>query len=182
MAAALELFARHGFQRTSMAQVAESAGISRATLYARFRDKRALFEGLATGLVADALRLAREAWLPEADLAANLEAAILAKDLPLHHLRHASAHGADVLASNVTSVQQHGRVLEAGFVEFLTARAIAAEAEGANFAAFGGAAAFATFVSLAAAGFKEAASAEPAYRQAVRTFAAVAAAAVGIGP
>ena len=48
--AGLVLFARHGFPRTSMADIAREAGIARATLYLHFRDKRAVFEALAAAL------------------------------------------------------------------------------------------------------------------------------------
>jgi TetR/AcrR family transcriptional regulator, mexJK operon transcriptional repressor len=40
------LFFRHGFGATSMEQVAAGAHISKRTLYARFRDKAALFRGV----------------------------------------------------------------------------------------------------------------------------------------
>ena len=40
------LFFRQGFAATSMEQVAAVAGISKRTLYARFRDKAALFHGV----------------------------------------------------------------------------------------------------------------------------------------
>ena len=40
------LFFRHGFAATSMEQVAAGAHISKRTLYARFRDKAALFRGV----------------------------------------------------------------------------------------------------------------------------------------
>jgi len=41
--AALTLFARHGFKRSSMADIAREAGVARATLYLRFADKSAVF-------------------------------------------------------------------------------------------------------------------------------------------
>lgn len=41
--AAVELFMERGFEATSMEAIAERAGVSKVTLYARFRDKDALF-------------------------------------------------------------------------------------------------------------------------------------------
>ena len=48
--AGLTLFSRHGFKRTSMADIAREAGVARATLYLRFADKRAVFEALAASM------------------------------------------------------------------------------------------------------------------------------------
>ncbi|HYN62887.1 MAG TPA: TetR/AcrR family transcriptional regulator [Rubrivivax sp.] len=44
---AAELFARHGYHATSMKQVAEAAGLSKATLYHYYRDKDALLVHIA---------------------------------------------------------------------------------------------------------------------------------------
>ena len=164
-----------------MADVAESAGISRATLYVHFKDKKALFDGLADNVVRESLRLMREAWRPDASFGANVEAAILAKDLPLHRLKHTSPHGGALLASNSESVVEYANVLEAGFTDFLCSRATEEAAGGRRFDVFGGVAAFGTFVSQAAAGFKEAIASEASYRTAIRTFAAVIEAATSAG-
>ena len=43
LSAALEVFGRHGFRKTSMEDVARSAGISRQSLYVRFANKETLF-------------------------------------------------------------------------------------------------------------------------------------------
>ncbi|MBE7366067.1 TetR/AcrR family transcriptional regulator [Ramlibacter pallidus] len=51
LARAAELFARHGYQGTSMNQVAEACGLSKATLYHYYRDKYALLVSIADGHV-----------------------------------------------------------------------------------------------------------------------------------
>jgi TetR/AcrR family transcriptional repressor of mexJK operon len=43
---AMRLFIERGFDATSIDAVAEAAGVSKPTLYARYRDKRALFEAV----------------------------------------------------------------------------------------------------------------------------------------
>ena len=65
VARAAELFARQGYHATSMNQVAEAAGLSKATLYHYYRDKDALLVHIADGhvsrlqaLVADVARWA----------------------------------------------------------------------------------------------------------------------------
>ncbi len=44
--AALEAFAAHGYERTSIAIICEKAGIARPTLYQYFKDKRSVFREL----------------------------------------------------------------------------------------------------------------------------------------
>ena len=43
---AMQLFIERGFDSTSIDAVAEAAGVSKPTLYSRYRDKRALFEAV----------------------------------------------------------------------------------------------------------------------------------------
>ena len=171
--AAQILFARHGFARTSMADVATEAGVARATLYLRFADKRALFHALADLLVTSALRAAEGAWRDEADLADNLEATVLAKDLPLHRLLHATPYGAALLAVDADLTMHHARRLQDGFLGLLTERARQAEARGAGLEMFGGADGFADFLATACAGLKHEIRAESPYRAAIRRLCAV---------
>lgn len=72
LAHAARLFARRGYPATSMNQVADACGLSKATIYHYFRDKYALLVSIADGhvsrlqlLVADATR---EAAPPELQL------------------------------------------------------------------------------------------------------------------
>lgn len=175
--AALTLFGRHGLQRTSMAEVAAEAGISRAALYLRFRDKRSLFDGLAEWIVDRALSMAEAAWQPEAPLAENLEATILAKDLPLYRLLHASPHGAALLAVDAELTRGHARRLDTGFAALLERRAREASSAGANLDAFDGPEGFGAFLATVAAGLKHETQTEAAYRDAVRRLCVVVAAA-----
>ena len=51
VARAAELFARQGYHATSMNQVAEAAGLSKATLYHYYRDKEDLLADIALSYV-----------------------------------------------------------------------------------------------------------------------------------
>lgn len=51
--AALTVFAANGFRRTSMVVLAEAIGISRQTLYNRFRSKEQVLEWALAGLIED---------------------------------------------------------------------------------------------------------------------------------
>ena len=173
--AALTLFARHGFQRTSMADVAVEAGVARATLYLRYSDKRALFASLADLLVTDALRDAEAAWTLGDTLARNLEATILAKDLPLWRLLHAP-HGAELLALDADLTRRHVERLDKGFAELLSQRAAAEP--GLDLAVLEGAVEFGGFLASAAAGLKHETRSEAAYLAAIHRLCAVVAKAV----
>ncbi len=180
--AARTLFARHGFQRTSMADIAREAGLARATLYLRFPDKRSVFEALVEALVGEALRAADAAWRDGAGLAENLEATVLAKDLALHRLLHATPHGAELLALDASLTRAHAEQLDAGFARLLALRGARAEADGADLGTFGGASGFAGFVATASAGLKPECRSEAAYRNAVTQLCRVVARATVPGP
>lgn len=72
LAQAARLFARRGYPATSMNQVAEACGLSKATIYHYFRDKYALLVSIADGHVSRLQLLvedvAREAGAPELQL------------------------------------------------------------------------------------------------------------------
>lgn len=58
---AAELFAARGYPATSMNQVAEACGLSKATLYHYYRDKYSLLVSIAEGHVSRLHEIAREA-------------------------------------------------------------------------------------------------------------------------
>jgi AcrR family transcriptional regulator len=62
---AAELFARGGYPGTSMNQVAEASGLSKATLYHYYKDKYALLVSIADSHVSRLQRIVREALLQE---------------------------------------------------------------------------------------------------------------------
>lgn len=67
IAVATALFMERGFDATSIDAVAEAAGMSKPTVYARYRDKRALFEAVLRDRIA--------AWLAPLAAAAEAQAA-----------------------------------------------------------------------------------------------------------
>src|SRR5258706_3915506 len=50
-----DMFMRYGFDGTSMDAVAETAGVSKRTLYARYADKKGLFNAVLRGLIGECL-------------------------------------------------------------------------------------------------------------------------------
>ncbi len=173
LSAALLLFGRHGFQRTSMADIAREAGIARATLYLRFADKRALFEALAASLVDRALAEAEAAWDADLDLAQGIEAVVLAKEMDFFQLINTTPHGAELLAVDADLTARHVARLDEGYTHLLTRYGQDAERRGADLDAFGGPVGFAQFLATAGAGLKHEIRIEDAYRDAVHRLSRV---------
>ena len=98
--AALAVFARYGFKRASMEDVAGEAGISRPALYQSYENKAAIFAALAVALGRSSCDAAEGAWPADMPFAQGLAAAGLA----LHGLSwqtiHTSPHGAELMATN----------------------------------------------------------------------------------
>src|SRR5664280_2116263 len=75
--AALDLFVENGYEETTVAQIADRAGLNRATFFRHFSDKREVLfggEDMLAGLFADAIRAAS----PDATLTEYLRAAFAA--------------------------------------------------------------------------------------------------------
>jgi AcrR family transcriptional regulator len=177
--AALTVFARYGYQRASMADIAREAGVSRPSLYLWFENKPALFNALADHLKVQALTGAEAAWSADRDFEANLEATILAKDLTFYTLLHASPHGAELMSVDAALTASMVAELDAGFAATLTQRASEAAAAGQiDLAAFDDAAGFGRTLGLLASGLKHEVRSEASWREGVRALCRLTARAV----
>ena len=74
--AALPVFVRHGFRKTSMADIARAAKISRASLYLSFGSKEELFRAGSTRAHANTMREVEAALAGSGDVFNRIEAAI----------------------------------------------------------------------------------------------------------
>jgi AcrR family transcriptional regulator len=115
--AALDLFVENGYEETTVAQIADRAGLNRATFFRHFADKREVLfggEDVLAGLFADAIRAAP----PDATLTERLNAAFAAAEVamtPQHWAK--AAQRVQVLAAN-SEVQErallkHARIAKA---------------------------------------------------------------------
>src|SRR5271155_3267482 len=99
-AAALDLFAENGYEETTVAQIADRAGLNRATFFRHFADKREVLfggEDVLAGLFADAIRASP----PGTTLTECLRAALAAAGVAMPPgLRAAAARRRLVVASN----------------------------------------------------------------------------------
>ncbi len=177
--AALALFGRNGFNRTTMADIAREAEVSRATLYLRFSDKAAVFEALATSLVDDALASAKAAWVPDHSFSSNIAATLLAKDLGFFRLIRASPHGGEVFEVHAERAAAHIVRLDTQFSKLLAKRGQEAAKGGADLTVFDGPKGFATFLATTGSGLKHEARTEELFRSAIERLARVTARAAG---
>ena len=95
--AAYTLFARYGFKRTSMEDIAAEAGLSRAALYLQFHNKEDIFRDLAIGLHEECLGKAEATLMENGTLGERLRLAVEAKTLPLIEITNSSPHGSELM-------------------------------------------------------------------------------------
>jgi AcrR family transcriptional regulator len=120
--AARAVFARYGYRRASMADIAAEAGVSRPALYLWFRSKQDVLRSLAEQLRDLALAGAEAGWRPGRGFADNLEATFLGKDLEFFRLLHASEHGAEIMAADEGLTAEISRDLDRRFRALLSVR------------------------------------------------------------
>lgn len=105
--AALDLFVENGYEETTVAQIADRAGLNRATFFRHFADKREVLfggEDRLAELFAEGIRTAS----PDATLTECLEAAFASSEAAMTpQQRTKAAQRVLVLAAN-TEVQERG--------------------------------------------------------------------------
>ena len=106
-AAALDLFVENGYEGTTVAQIADRAGLNRATFFRHFTDKREVLfggEDVLAGLFADAVLAAD----PGASLAECLRVALVAADGALTGQQRAKAGQRRHVVAAHAEVQERG--------------------------------------------------------------------------
>ena len=109
-AAALDLFVENGYEETTVAQIAERAGLNRATFFRHFTDKREVLfggEDVLAGLFADAIAAAA----PDETVTGCLRAAFTAADAAMTPRQRAKA------AKRVLVVAANGELQERGLLK-----------------------------------------------------------------
>ena len=118
--AALDLFVENGYEETTVTQIADRAGMNRATFFRHFADKREVLfggEDVLAGLFADAIRAAPAG----ATITECLQAALAAAAIAMTpHLRAAAARRRLVVAAN-SELQERGLLKHARVSESVTA-------------------------------------------------------------
>jgi len=105
--AALDLFVANGYDQTTVAQIADCAGLNRATFFRHFPDKReVLFGGeeVLAGLFADGIRAAS----PNATLTECLQAALSAAEVAMTSEQRAKATQRVLVVAANSELQERG--------------------------------------------------------------------------
>lgn len=100
LAGALERFTAYGYRRTALEDIAQAAGLSRASVYVHFRNKEDVFRALARQLHTEGLAAAEAAAATDGPLAVRLQALFTAKLTPVVALARVSPHAAELIDEN----------------------------------------------------------------------------------
>jgi AcrR family transcriptional regulator len=118
--AALDLFAENGFEETTVAQIADRAGMNRATFFRHFADKREVLfggEDVLAGLFADAVRAAPAG----AMLTECLQAALAAAGTAMTPQQRAKAARRRLVAAANSELQERGLLKRARITQSVAA-------------------------------------------------------------
>jgi AcrR family transcriptional regulator len=118
--AALDLFGENGYEQTTVAQIADRAGVNRATFFRHFADKREVLfggEDALAGLFADAIRAAP----PAATLTECLQAALAAVGVTMTPQRRAAAARTRLVVAANSELQERGLLKHARIAKSVTA-------------------------------------------------------------
>jgi AcrR family transcriptional regulator len=118
--AALDLFVQNGYEQTTVAQIADRAGLNRATFFRHFADKREVLfggEDVLAGLFGDAIRGAP----PDASLTECLQAALAAAEAGMTPQQRAKAAQRVLVVAANTEVQERGLLKHARMARSISA-------------------------------------------------------------
>jgi AcrR family transcriptional regulator len=111
-AAALDLFVENGYEETTVAQIADRAGLNRATFFRHFADKREILfggEDVLAGLFAVAIQDAS----PDATPIECLQAAFAATEVAMTPHRRAAATRRRLVVASNSELQERGLLKQA---------------------------------------------------------------------
>lgn len=128
--AALPVFIRYGFRKTSMADIAQAAGISRASLYLAFSNKEGLFRAGSARAHAKAMDEVSLALSVEGDVVARIEAAITTFQRSLIAPFGGSAEAAELFSANMALAEDITLDTRARLLEQLASHLSKAEQKG----------------------------------------------------
>lgn len=126
LAAALAVFARYGFRRATMSDIATEAGLSRPLLYRSFAGKTQVYRAVAQALADELAEAGEAAWPPGLAVADGLPALAQAQFAPLHRLLRGSAHGAELMEAGAGTLATLHVAMMDRLERFVTARLTAA--------------------------------------------------------
>lgn len=130
LGAATKLFRERGVRATTMEAIAASAGVAKATAYAHFDDKEAVFRAVCERVALLLTARTEEAALLAKGSRQKVSAALAAKYGLVWSLVHSSPHAADLLASTDEAAAGAFDKTDARFTRLLTSLLREADAAG----------------------------------------------------
>jgi AcrR family transcriptional regulator len=118
--AALRCFARYGYARASMTDIADEAGLSRTILYKHYKSREAAFRALSIRVNQGVRRAVVEAAKTEGDYVTRLQAVVAARVGWAFEALQLSAHGRDLIDAKNEICGAAGASTETEFVKLLT--------------------------------------------------------------
>jgi AcrR family transcriptional regulator len=115
LVAALSVFARYGFKRVAMADIAQEASVSRPALYLVFPNKTAIFAALAQAMAEKIVSDANAAWPETKAFVDGLTDAGVALHLDAWRLLKGSPHGGELVSANSAIVGDLAAMVDARF-------------------------------------------------------------------
>ena len=118
--AALDLFVENGYEETTVAQIADRAGLNRATFFRHFADKREVLfggEDVLAGLFAGAIRAAS----PDATVTGCLQAAFAAAEVAMTPRQRAKAAKRVLVVAANSELQERGLLKHARIARSISA-------------------------------------------------------------
>jgi AcrR family transcriptional regulator len=118
--AALDLFVEHGYEETTVAQIADRAGLNRATFFRHFADKREVLfggEDVLAGLFAQGISSAS----PDATLTECLQGAFVVAEVAMTSQQRAKATQRVLVAAANREVQERGLLKHARIASSISA-------------------------------------------------------------
>jgi AcrR family transcriptional regulator len=119
--AALRCFARYGYARTGMTDIAKEAGLSRTALYKIYPSLEDVFRALSLRVNQGVRQAVIEAAATKGDLATRLQAVIAARVSWAFEALHLSEHGHELIDAKNTLCGKSGADTEAQFRKLLAA-------------------------------------------------------------
>lgn len=98
--AAFECFVTYGFRRTSMEDIAAAAGLSRPTLYQRYKNKKDIFRAYVEAMIDIVVSEVRQAFEGKASIEDKLMAAVNCGFLDPHRKLAETPHGTELIGVN----------------------------------------------------------------------------------
>jgi AcrR family transcriptional regulator len=167
LTAALGVFGRYGFKRTSMEDIAREAGISRASLYLSFENKSAIFMALALAMGEQACLAAEAAWPLSAGFAEGLTNAACALHGPIWRIVREMPHGRELVETDANVIGDVVVAMDKRFGALIMARShgLVCSASGDDHQVF------ATMIVAALHGLKDGAATIDGLTRSIETFA-----------